>query len=188
MLYNAGPMPRVVITVAEAPALDAVLEPGDAVEPVNCQCQISSNSSSTSTVVDAKTITTVPLTTRNFTQVMSMSAGSAANVNNAGSLGTGSQGATVNTASSERAGVITAAQLETLQLKGRDYMGMVRLLPGVVDTKNRDAPGFGSNSGFNIQGGRADSANITLDGVTNADAGNNTGNFYAPSMDAVGFS
>src|SRR5882724_238747 len=75
-----------------------------------------------------------------------------------------SQGATVNTASSERAGVITAAQLETLQLKGRDYMGMIRLLPGVVDTKNRDAPGFGSNSGFNIQGGRADSANITLDG------------------------
>jgi len=96
-----------------------------------------------------------------------------------------SQGATVNTASSERAGVITAAQLETLQLKGRDYMGMVRLLPGVVDTKNRDAPGFGTNSGFNIQGGRADSSNITLDGVTNADAGNNTGNFYAPSMDAV---
>lgn len=76
------------------------------------------------------------------------------------------QGATVNTASGERAGVVTAAQLDTLQLKGRDYMGTVRLLPGVVDTKNRDAPGFGTNSGIYIQGGRGDSTNITLDGVT----------------------
>ena len=96
-----------------------------------------------------------------------------------------SQGTTVNTVSSERSGVVTASQLETLQLKGRDYMGMLRLLPGVVDTKNRDAPGNGTNGGLNIQGGRADSANITLDGITNADAGNNTGNFYQPSMDAV---
>ncbi len=47
-------------------------------------------------MVDSKTITAVPLTTRNFTQVMSMSSGSAAAVNNAGLLGTGSQSANVN--------------------------------------------------------------------------------------------
>src|SRR5260370_28970579 len=62
---------------------------------------------------------------------------------------------------------------------------MFGILPGGVAPTTRDAPGFGPNSGFNMQGGRADSSNITLDGVTNADAGNNTGNFYAPSMDAV---
>ena len=46
--------------------------------------------------MDQKTITSVPLTTRNFTQILSMSSGSAADVNNAGSLGRGNQTANVN--------------------------------------------------------------------------------------------
>src|SRR5579863_10210262 len=36
-----------VINVAEAPAVDAVLEPGDAAEPVVCQCRISVTTSAT---------------------------------------------------------------------------------------------------------------------------------------------
>ena len=61
------------------------------------QCQLSqAATSSNGTLVDSKTITAVPLTTRNFTQVMSMSSGSAAAVNNAGLLGTGSESANVN--------------------------------------------------------------------------------------------
>src|SRR5262249_19628421 len=89
-------MPRVAINVAEAPALDAILEPGEAAEPVDCQCQISVTATSTSTVVDAKTITAVPLNTRNFTQVLSMASGSAADVNNAGTLGRGTRSVNVN--------------------------------------------------------------------------------------------
>jgi hypothetical protein len=86
----------VVINIAEAPALDAVLEPGEAGEPIPCQCHFSVTTSSTSTVVDAKTITAVPLTTRNFTQVLSMASGSAADVNNAGTLGRGTRNVNVN--------------------------------------------------------------------------------------------
>ncbi len=52
--------------------------------------------SSTGDLVDAKTITAVPLTTRNFTQVLSMSSGSAADVNNAGTLGRGTRSVNVN--------------------------------------------------------------------------------------------
>ena len=52
--------------------------------------------SSTGQLVDAKTITAVPLTTRNFTQVLSMSSGSAADVNNAGTLGRGTRSVNVN--------------------------------------------------------------------------------------------
>jgi len=52
--------------------------------------------SSTGDLVDAKTITAVPLTTRNFTQVLSMSSGSAADVNNAGTLGRGTRNVNVN--------------------------------------------------------------------------------------------
>lgn len=96
-----------------------------------------------------------------------------------------SQGATVQTASSERAGVVTASQLSTLMLQGRDFMGLLRLLPGVVDTRVRDAPGSSSLAGLNIQGGRSGTTNLTLDGVTNLDTGNSTGPHFQPSMDAL---
>src|SRR5205807_264482 len=87
----------VVVNVSEAPELDAQLEAGASDERVTCQCQLSQTATSSSgTLVDSKTITAVPLTTRNFTQVMSMSSGSAASVNNAGLIGAGSQEVNVN--------------------------------------------------------------------------------------------
>src|SRR2546426_106249 len=87
----------VVVNVSEAPDLDAQLETGASEERVPCQCQFSETATSSSgTLVDSKTITAVPLTTRNLTQVLSMSSGSAASVNNAGMLGTGSQIVNVN--------------------------------------------------------------------------------------------
>jgi len=52
--------------------------------------------SSTGTLVDSKTITEVPLTTRNFTQICPCPAGSAGNVNNAACWEPGSQNSNVN--------------------------------------------------------------------------------------------
>jgi hypothetical protein len=87
----------VVVNVSESPELDAQLEAGAADERVTCQCRLSQAATASSgTLVDSKTLTAVPLTTRNFTQVLSMSSGSAANVNNAGLLGNGSQDVNVN--------------------------------------------------------------------------------------------
>lgn len=87
----------VVVNVSEAPELDAQLGPGSGDERVACQCQLSQAAESSSgTLVDSKTLTAVPLTTRNLTQVLSMSSGSAASVNNAGLLGAGSQDVNVN--------------------------------------------------------------------------------------------
>jgi carboxypeptidase family protein len=87
----------VIVNVSEAPELDAQLEPGSSDERMHCQCQISqATASSSGTLVDSKTLTAVPLTTRNLTQVLSMSSGSAASVNNAGLLGAGSQDVNVN--------------------------------------------------------------------------------------------
>jgi hypothetical protein len=96
-----------------------------------------------------------------------------------------SQGVPVQTASAERSGVVTANQLSTLMLQGRDFMGLLKLLPGVVDTRVRDAPGSSSLAGLNIQGGRSGTNNLTLDGITNLDTGNNTGPHFQPSMDAL---
>lgn len=95
------------------------------------------------------------------------------------------QGATVQTASAERAATVTAGQLTNLMLKGRDFMGMLKLLPGVVDTNSRESPTNNSLSGVNIQGGRGGTYNLTLDGVTNLDTGSNTGPYFEPSMDSV---
>ena len=87
----------VAVNVSEAPQLDAQLEAGAPEQRVTCQCQLSEAAASSSgTLVDSKTITAVPLTTRNLTQVLSMSSGSTASVNNAGLLGTGSQNVNVN--------------------------------------------------------------------------------------------
>ena len=85
------------MNVSEAPQVSAKLEAGATGEHITCKCQISqAATSSTGVLVDSKTITEVPLTTRNFTQILTMSAGSAGNVNNAGVLGAGSQNSNVN--------------------------------------------------------------------------------------------
>ncbi|HYW46269.1 MAG TPA: TonB-dependent receptor [Bryobacteraceae bacterium] len=94
--FKTARMPAVAINISDVPTLDAALEHGEPSEQVVCRCHITMATSSTSTVVDARTITSVPLTTRNFTQVVSMSSGSAADVNNAGTLGRGTRSVNVN--------------------------------------------------------------------------------------------
>src|SRR5580693_2119519 len=90
-------MASVAVNVSEVPVLDAQLEAGESTEHEVCRCRFSqSATSSTGTLVDSKTLTGVPLTTRNTTQVMSMSSGSASDVNNAGTLGRGTQSFNVN--------------------------------------------------------------------------------------------
>lgn len=91
----------------------------------------------------------------------------------------------VQTLSGERSGLITQEQLKEISLKGRDYMGMLRLLPGVVDTQNREAPGWNNLNGLSINGGRNNTINLTYDGVTNLDTGSNTGPFLAPGLDSI---
>jgi len=95
------------------------------------------------------------------------------------------QGATVQTASAERSGIVTATQLSSLMLKGRDFMGLLKLLPGVVDTNQRDSPTNNSLTGLNMQGGRGGTYNLTLDGIANQDSGSGTGPYFEPSMDSI---
>jgi hypothetical protein len=94
--FKTSQVPAIAVTVSEALTLDASLEPGNPRERVECNCRLSVSSSSSGTLVDHKTITGVPLTTRNFAQVLSMSSGTAADVNNAGTLGRGTGTVNVN--------------------------------------------------------------------------------------------
>jgi hypothetical protein len=95
--FKTSQLASVTVNVSEVPVLDAQIEAGESTQQVVCQCLVSQVAiSSTGTLVDNKTITSVPLTTRNLTQVLSMSSGSAASVNDAGLLGAGSQNVNVN--------------------------------------------------------------------------------------------
>jgi len=95
--FKTSQFASVAVNVSEVPVLDVQLEAGESTQQMVCQCRVSETAtSSTGTLVDNKTITAVPLTTRNLTQVLSMSSGSAASVNDAGLLGAGSQNVNVN--------------------------------------------------------------------------------------------
>ena len=84
---------------------------------------------------------------------------------------------TLQTASGEKAGVVTGTQLDQLALKGRDFVSLVSLMPGIVDdgsqalnTASRTA--FG---GVYVNGGRNDMKNFTVDGGTQTRARCSTG-------------
>lgn len=91
----------------------------------------------------------------------------------------------VQTESAERSGLITAREMQELPLKGRSYMGTAKFLPGIVDTANRESPGWNDLVGVNINGTRAGTINLNLDGITSLDTGSMTGPYLAPSIDAV---
>jgi hypothetical protein len=95
------------------------------------------------------------------------------------------RGDVVQTNSAERSATVTAQQLSTLTLKGRDFMGLLKLLPGVTDKNARESPTNNSLTGLNIQGNREGVYNLTLDGVTNVDTGSNTGPYFEPSADSI---
>ena len=95
------------------------------------------------------------------------------------------ESARLQTQSAERSGLISLDQTENIPLKGRDYIGLLKLLPGVVDNQNRNAPGWNNLSNISINGNRTGTVNLTLDGVSSLDTGSMTGPYLAPSIDAI---
>jgi hypothetical protein len=93
--------------------------------------------------------------------------------------------ARLQTQSAERGGLISLDQTQNVPLKGRDYLGLLKLLPGIIDTQNRNAPGWNNLSSVSVNGGRTGTLNLTLDGVSSLDTGSMTGPYLAPSVDAV---
>jgi hypothetical protein len=101
-------------------------------------------------------------------------------------LVTGSSQA-LQTESSERSGLVDSQQLRELSLKGRDFMGMLQLLPGTLDTANttREAPGSSSLQGLYFNGNRQGSLGFTIDGIFAMDTGGGTGPYLEPGIDAI---
>ena len=93
------------------------------------------------------------------------------------------QANTVQTASAERAGVITSHQVENLLIKGRNVTSLLQLLPGVVDLAEDES--ISRNWNLNVNGGRRANNGVSLDGVALNAIGNNFNMVVGISQDAV---
>jgi hypothetical protein len=88
--------------------------------------------------------------------------------------------------SGERADVISGSQLRNIGLNGRNTMDMVKLVPGVISGGfSGGSSSLTITSGLNINGTRADQHEVTVDGVTNFNLGNNTSALVTVNPDAV---
>jgi Carboxypeptidase regulatory-like domain/TonB-dependent Receptor Plug Domain len=83
--------------------------------------------------------------------------------------------------SGERAYTLQSAAVQNIAVNGRSFFGLAVLVPGVLPTT--DTPTQVSN--FNVNGQRANSNNMTIDGVANIDTGDNGGNMAQTNLDAV---
>ncbi|MBI3208842.1 MAG: carboxypeptidase regulatory-like domain-containing protein [Candidatus Solibacter usitatus] len=94
--------------------------------------------------------------------------------------------APVELGSGERSGVITQDELQNTAIRGRDYLDMLRLLPGVVDeSEGREAPGPDGIRNLYINGARENQKNVTVDGVTSMDSGSNSTVHSAPTLNTI---
>src|SRR5882762_201778 len=91
--------PVLKVTVTEISTLNVRMILGEKQETVEVSATaelVQSQSATLGTVVESRTLTEVPLSTRNYTQVLTMSPGVVADVSNAADLGKGTQDVYVN--------------------------------------------------------------------------------------------
>jgi len=93
----------------------------------------------------------------------------------------------VQTSASQLQRTVTGDQLTMIQVKGRDIFGMMKILPGVVDTTaSRDYAQWSSGRGLSINGGNSLNKNTTIDGVPVGEEGGDGTTHITPNIDAVG--
>jgi hypothetical protein len=94
------------------------------------------------------------------------------------------QSESVLTRSSERASEITSAEIEDLDVRGRNFMGLLELLPGVVMTSAAPQD-ISSAPTVYVAGNRDTSNNVMIDGTPANDMGTPSGMKLTVSQDAV---
>lgn len=84
------------------------------------------------------------------------------------------QGAMLQTATSERAGIVTSSEIQDLTVISRDFTTFAELQPGVVISSTVQVQTFSGNNNFNVLGGRVTQNNIQVDGlpIMNTNQGN----------------
>ena len=94
-------------------------------------------------------------------------------------------GTPVQVANSDRSAQLTRTQIDTLMARGRDFLSLLRVMPGVVPSGDSDA--IGTRTAYpNAQGMRISYPSIQIDGVSNNDLGSSQTTPTPINMDAVG--
>ncbi len=86
--------------------------------------------------------------------------------------------------SGERSYTLESEALKNIANNGRSLFGFVNLVPGVLQ-QTTSGNEIGAADGFTVNGQRPNSNNVTIDGITNIDTGNNGGNMATTNIDAV---
>ena len=97
-----------------------------------------------------------------------------------------SRGTYVNTAETQHSGLITAKQIEQIQVLGRDVTSIMRLLPGVRYENTVDSLGMSFGTSVpNVGGARRDWSNVITDGVVSNEVGNSGLMAQQINLDAI---
>ncbi len=91
----------------------------------------------------------------------------------------------LQTQSAERSGVVTGLQTVELALNGRNYLDLIKTVPGIVSDFNGQVAGPGGIGSIYANGQRGNQNNLTLDGVANMDTGSNGTQHTSLNIDAV---
>lgn len=97
--FKTAVAPPVTVVVTEVSSVNLAMQLGEQQEKIEVQSDIQlvqTETATLGTVVENRTLNEVPLTTRNYTQILTMSPGVVADVNNAATLGKGTQDVYVN--------------------------------------------------------------------------------------------
>jgi Carboxypeptidase regulatory-like domain len=156
-------IPSVTVAVTETEVLDRSMEVGAQAQTVTVEGEveaIQTTSSALGTVADARTVTELPLNTRNYTNLLSMSTGVAANVSNATTIGKGATNMAVNGgATGQNTYLMDGVVVNNWTALGGVTEGT---LPGTFAMPNPDAisefkiqtssydAGYGRNPGANV--------------------------------------
>jgi hypothetical protein len=86
--------------------------------------------------------------------------------------------------SGERSFTLESEALKNIAANGRLMFNFANLVPGVLQ-QGTSGQEIGAADGFTVNGQRQNSNNVTIDGVTNIDTGNNGGNMATTNIDSV---
>jgi Carboxypeptidase regulatory-like domain/TonB-dependent Receptor Plug Domain len=96
--------------------------------------------------------------------------------------------ATVQTVTPEISSTVSGQEAAELPLNGRNYQGLVQLMPGVINTSpgNSMGPGgFATSNYVNINGSGSSGTFYTIDGIWNENTGNMTQTTITPVPEAI---
>ena len=97
--FKTSEVSSVTVNVTETPVLDRTLEVGAQSEQITVEATaelLQTASSTLGTTVGSSTMTALPLSSRNYTQILALSAGTNTGANNATAFGKGTQDMSVN--------------------------------------------------------------------------------------------